>query len=69
MQTKDIPEQEIIEACEKFHRGEGETPDIALAEKYPEKVVLAKMGKMCDRGILEYGVSLRTAWVINNLAD
>lgn len=38
-------------------------PDIALAHKYPVKVIMAKMQKLVDRGILNYGVSLRTAWV------
>jgi hypothetical protein len=62
MKCSDIPEREILDACRKFHRGEGETPDVALADKYPVKVILAKMQKLVDRGLLSYGVSLRTAW-------
>ena len=40
-----------------------ETPDVALAGKYPEKLILRKMEVLDDRGFLEYGVSLRTAWL------
>lgn len=38
------------------------TPDVALAGKYPVKVILAKMKKLHRAGLIEYGVSLRTAW-------
>lgn len=30
---------------------------------YPEKVVLCKMEKLEDKGLLEVGVSLRCAWL------
>lgn len=64
MKCSDIPEVEIVEACRAFHRQETtQTPDEALAHKYPVKVIMAKMQKMSDKGILNYGVSLRTAWV------
>lgn len=63
MKCSDIPDQEIIAACNAFHQGNGPTPDEALASKYPAKVILAKMDKMAARGILNYGTSLRTAWV------
>jgi hypothetical protein len=38
-------------------------PEQVLADKYPPKVVLAKMQDMVDRGILEYGVSLHSSRV------
>lgn len=63
IQTKNISDQEIIDACNNFHNHCGDTPDKALANKYPEKVILSKMAKMEKKGILEYGVSLRTSWV------
>lgn len=59
----DIPDAEVLEACRAFHRGEADTPDVALSHKYPAKLVLAKMQHMVDRGLLNCGVSLRTAWV------
>lgn len=67
MKCSDIPEDEIIAACIECHKG-GPTPDISLEHKYPVKVILAKMQKMVDKGILDYGVSLRTAWVVEMLA-
>jgi hypothetical protein len=63
MKCSDIPEAEIIEACRRFHAGETtQTPDEALSDKYPVKIIMAKMQKMADKGRIEYGVSLRTAW-------
>jgi hypothetical protein len=64
MSTKDVDQAEIIAACNDFHAGvTTETPDEALAHKYPRKLILAKMAKMAAQGVLECGVSLRTAWV------
>ena len=40
------------------------TPDEALAHKYPVKVILARMKQLVKQNILDYGVSLRTAWVV-----
>lgn len=67
MTRKDIPVKEIIEACNNFHKRNQPTPEISLASKYPPKLILSKMSQLVDKGILEYGVSLRTAWVANNL--
>ncbi len=63
-QTRHVSEDEIIAACRAFARREGPTPDEALAHKYPRKVILARMRRMVDRGVLNYGVSLRTAFVV-----
>ena len=66
IQCKHILEQEIIDACNAFHNKlTNLTPDESLANKYPVAVIMAKMQKMSDKGILNYGVSLRTAWVEN----
>ncbi len=63
MKTSDITDAEIFAACDAFHKNGAPTPDIALADKYPPKVILAKMQKLSNQGRLDYGVSLRTAWV------
>jgi hypothetical protein len=72
VQVKHITDQEIIDACNAWRysarAGVSQqpsigTPDVTLAHKYPVKVIMAKMQKMVDAGILECGVSLRTAWV------
>ena len=81
MKRSDISEEEIITACNIFKASnkvkinkEGHeivlqkvlnTPDITLSEKYPVKVILAKMRQMVEQGKLDYGVSLRTAWVVD----
>jgi len=38
------------------------SPDERLADRWPPKLILAKMEGMHRRGLIEYGVSLRTAW-------
>ncbi len=38
-------------------------PDEVLADRFPQKVVLAKIQQMVDRGKLGYGVSLRSSWI------
>jgi hypothetical protein len=62
---KDIPDAEILDAVRAFHSGGGPTPEVALAAKYPPKLVLAKMQRLVDRGVLNYGVSLHGAWIEN----
>lgn len=46
------------------HYADGSAPWRRLAERYhvPEKVVYAKMEKLYDRGLIDFGVSLRTGW-------
>jgi hypothetical protein len=65
MKRSDVCDQDIIDACNAFHSGIAETPDIALSTKYPKKLILSKMEQMVEKGILNYVVSLRTAWVIS----
>lgn len=65
----DITDAEILAACRAFHEQHAPTPDIALADKYPAKVIMAKMEQMAKRGLIEYGVSLRTAWVVDEPAQ
>ena len=63
-QVKDIPDEVIIDACEAFHGNRTNlTPEAQLADRWPVKVIMRKMERMVERGILDYGVSLRTAWV------
>jgi len=44
-----------------FHsNGCAKWPDYS---QWPDKVVIRRMERLCDKGLLDYGVSLRTAWV------
>jgi hypothetical protein len=69
MKRSDIPEIEVLTACAAFHSGgsvgaiSSLSPGEVLAKRYPEKVVAARMQQLVDMGLLEYGVSLRTAWL------
>ncbi len=62
IQCKHLSEEELLAAVRDFHAGRGDTPDVALGDKYPVKVILCKMARLVEKGVLNYGVSLRTAW-------
>lgn len=64
MKRSDIPEQDILDACRAFHEHGAPTPDVALADRWPPKLILSRMEQLVEKGKLEYGVSLRTAWVV-----
>jgi hypothetical protein len=64
VKVSDITDEEIFAACDAFHQQQAATPEAALHSKYPANVTLAKMEKMVKQGKLDYGMSLRTAWVV-----
>jgi len=71
MQTKDISTLTVLRSCLESHpddwrKGEGSLPSWEIIMRYtgaPEKVVYSAMSREINRGCLEYGVSLRTAWL------
>lgn len=65
MATKHISDKQVVEAVAIFNRDRGRWPYELLAESTGqcEKVCFRAMERACDRGLLEYGVSLRTAWL------
>ena len=63
MKRSDIPEQVILDACRAFHEYRASPPDVALADRWPPKLILSRMEQLVQEGKLEYGVSLRTSWV------
>lgn len=62
-QRSDIPVEEVLDACHVFHRQDGPDPWKALSQKYPGKVVLARLEQLVDQGWLDFGTSVRTAWI------
>lgn len=67
MGTKDITDLDVCRAVADFRAGglEGRWPYELLAQwtGQPEKVCYRAMERAERRGLLEYGVSLRTAWL------
>jgi len=66
LQVKDISDTEVAAVVAMYW--DNPDPDRQLAwhvlcERYPEKVVARKLGKMVDVGLLEYGVSLMVPWL------
>jgi len=76
VKTADITDAQVVDACRKFHeairwsRGPyaANTPN-SLAQLIavtgaPEKVAFRAMERAERRGLIEYGVSLATAWPV-----
>lgn len=66
MATKDVSDLQVVQAHAKYHAEPlGRWPYELLAEwtGQVEKVCFRAMERASDRGLLEYGVSLRTAWL------
>jgi hypothetical protein len=65
VKASDISEFELLEYIQKRRQNwELPTPDLVWMERgFPLKVVYAKLQKLLDRGLIEYGVSLRTGWL------
>lgn len=62
---KDIPTIEVLKACDSFHSGDNKNGLEILREKFkcPEKIAFAAIERDLGKGLLNYGVSIRTAWV------
>lgn len=58
-----IPDIEMLTACNNFHLRISDTPDISLAKKYTQNEIFAKLDELDHRNLIEWGVSIRTAWL------
>ena len=65
MRTRDITDLTVCEACEQFHAGSGIAADEFIAAKTgaASKVIYCALERASSRNLIDYGVSLRTAWV------
>lgn len=65
MKRSDIPTRAVLMACHKFHNDDDLAPWKILMDEFnaPQKVIYAAMEREVSKGHLDYGVSLRTAWV------
>lgn len=64
MKCSDIPDGHVIELARQWQQDHSKpgVHDALTAEGIPPKLALAKIERLCDRGLLEYGVSPRCAW-------
>lgn len=65
MSTKDITDKQVVAAVAQYKREYGKWPYELLAESTGEceKVCYRAMERAAKHGLLEYGTSLRTAWL------
>lgn len=63
MATKDIPDSEVVKACRDW-KDEGIDAQALLMIRTDQsaKVCWRAMQRAASRGLIDYGVSLRTAW-------
>ena len=69
-QVKHISDEQVKEACEMSRKYTSDTEPylcftlncLVKITGAPEKVCFAKLGQCADRGLVNYGVSLRTCW-------
>lgn len=65
MSTKDISDVEVVQACVYYQSGAFDKTALGLLEeatRQPTKVCNAAMERAALRGLIDCGVSLRTAW-------
>lgn len=60
MQAKDISDSKVLRLIGVNHNA---CAFDELCREYPHKVVLAKYNKLFKKGLIDYGVSLQTAWL------
>lgn len=66
MAAKDVSDAQVVRACADFHRDPANEDVIARLVRQtlqPAKVCVRALERACERGLIDYGVSLRTAWV------
>ena len=69
MQCKDIPDEVAIAAARDWRHPTSDISVNALSllvarTGAPEKVAYRKLERLCERGLLEYGVSLQCCWPV-----
>lgn len=65
MAVKDVTDADVVRACLEFHKdrsGKFALDLLAEATGQPVKVCYRAMERAEKRGLIDYGVSLRTAW-------
>lgn len=67
MKCSDIPDERVIELARAWQNGSIGTPGVVTAlelDGVPPKVAVAKVKRLVNRGILDYGVSINYAWPV-----
>lgn len=65
---KDLSVHRLLEAIVEG-KEQDKFPYEILENEFPPKVVMSKMEKLSHKDILDYGVSLRTAWPVQEYLE
>lgn len=65
MSRRDVPDELVVKAVAQYHADQSVWPYELLAQwtGQPEKVCFCALERASDRGLIDYGVSLRTGWL------
>ena len=65
MKTADIPDYAVLSAYEKSKADPSKLPESILMREFDAhpKVCAAACVRAFERGLIDYGVSLRTGWI------
>jgi hypothetical protein len=63
MARKDVSDAQVLQAYEDEAGGWARIELLMERTGQPEKVVWRAMERACDRGYIEYGVSLKAGWL------
>lgn len=66
MATKDITDQQVVQACRDWFAtspaGPGSLARLVAMTEQPEKVCRSALGRASRRGLIDWGVSIDLAW-------
>ena len=63
LSLKDIPDTTILKQQYLWCNNRDLAFTYDSFPEWPQKLVLSKMGKLYEKGYLDFGVSLRTSWL------
>lgn len=63
MQTKDISDYRVCVACRDAYLTMSSADLLIERTGAPEKVALRAMERACNRGLIEYGMTISRAWL------
>ncbi len=65
----DLSVEELYRAIRQYNDGKAAPPDEALAGRFPQRLIMAKLRKLEQHNLVNYGVSLRCCWLIEDHPD
>jgi hypothetical protein len=62
--TRDLREEDVLRLMQNEQEGDYGVGHRLVDHGWHWKIVAARLGKMCDKGLIEYGTALFTPWLV-----